>query len=93
MSNEKNRSKVVLVDYEEKMSLANAAEFLETLAKKLKEDGTFTLSHGGQHHGVTPASSVELEIKLEKEQEKYKFEIELEWKDGDQGTDSGISIS
>jgi len=93
MSIEKKNTKVVLVDYEEKMSLTHAAEFLETLAKKLREDGTFTLTHDGVHHGVTPASEVELEIKLEKEQDKYKFEVELEWREGEKGTDSGISIS
>ena len=93
MSNEKKSAKVILVDHEEKMSLANAAEFLETLAKKLREDGTFTLTQGGQNHGVTPASTVELEIKLEKEHDKYSFEVELEWRDGDKGHDSGISIS
>ncbi|MDV6378291.1 amphi-Trp domain-containing protein [Sporosarcina sp. GW1-11] len=91
MANEKRSAKVVLVDHEEKMSLANAAEFLESLAKKLREEGTFTLTQGDQTHEVTPASSVELEIKLEKQGDKHTFEVELEWREGE--NDSSISIS
>lgn len=59
----------------------------------MKEDGTFTLTHDGKNHGVTPASEVELEIKLEKENDKYKFEVEIEWRDGKSINNSGISIS
>ena len=84
--------KVVLVDYEEKMSLIQAAEFLESIAKKLREDGTFTLTHGGKAHEVTPASAVELEIKLEQRGDETKFELELEWRESDKGKDAGISI-
>ncbi|AXI00160.1 amphi-Trp domain-containing protein [Sporosarcina sp. PTS2304] len=90
MSNSKRSTKVVLVDHEEKMSLINAAEFLETLAKKLREEGSFTLTHDGQTHHVTPTSRVELEIKLEKQNDKHTFEVELEWREGDQN--SSISI-
>ncbi len=84
--------KVVLVDYEEKMSLIQAAEFLESVAKKLREDGTFTLTHNGKAHEVTPASAVKLEIKLEQQGDETKLELELEWRESDKGKDVGISI-
>lgn len=87
-----SKEKVVLVDYEEKMSVLQAAEFLESIAKKLREDGTFTLTHGGQAHEVTPASVVELEIKLEQKGDETKLELELEWRESDKSKDTGISI-
>lgn len=90
MSNSKKSPKVVLVDYEEKMSLKEAATFLETVAKKLREEGTFTLNQGEKSHDVTPAEIVELEVKLEKKRDKNKFEVELEWRDGQKG--SSLSI-
>lgn len=89
MTNKKN-PKVVLVDYEEKMALEKAAEFLETLAKKLREEGTFTLTHGDKTHEVAPSSTVELEVKLEKQNDKNKFEVELEWRDGDETSNLSI---
>lgn len=93
MSNEQKIPKVVLIDHEEKMSLTAAADFLESIAKKLREEGKFTLTHGVETHEVAPSSTVELEIKLEKEWDKNSFEIEIEWKDGNEGNNSGISIS
>lgn len=86
------REKVTLVDYEEKMSLTQAADFLESLAKKLREDGTFTLTHGGKSHEVTLAPRVEVEIKLERKGNKTKFDLELEWHESDKEKDAGISI-
>lgn len=86
MSNSKKNPEVVLVDYEENMSLKEAATFLETIAKKLREEGTFTLTQGNDSYDVTPAEIVELEVKLEKEKNKNKFELELEWHDGNKGS-------
>lgn len=75
--------KTVHVDYEEKMSLDNAIDFLETIVTKLKEEKSFTLSQGGKTHHVKPASQVELEVKLEERNDKHKLELELEWREGD----------
>lgn len=86
MTNGINRRKEILVDFEEKMSLANAAAYFETIAKKLKEEGSFTLTHNGQPIEIKPSSTVELEIKVEKERDKQKFEIELEWVEGVEDT-------
>lgn len=78
--------KEVLVDFEEKMSLSNAATYFETIAKKLKEEGSFTLTHNGETIEIKPSSTVELEIKVEVENEKKKFELELEWVEGEENT-------
>lgn len=91
MSNGVKRSKEVLVDFEEKMSLEKAATHLETIAKKLREEGTFSLTHGGETIEVTPAQTVELEIKVEKKNDKYEFEVELEWIEGQEDTPLQIS--
>lgn len=87
----RNRSpKVVLVDYEEKMSLTEVANFLETIATKLKEEGSFTLIQGEKTHDISPSQTVTLEVKLEKRDDRNKFEVELEWRDGDEN--KGLSI-
>lgn len=90
MTNANRSEKIILVDHEEKMSLEQAAQILNTLATRLKEEGTFTLTHGEQTHEVTPSPNVELEIKLEKTNGKTKFEVELEWKDDDKGSTLSI---
>lgn len=80
----------VFLDYEEKMSLENAATFLETIVSKLKAGQSFTLTHAGQTIEVNPAQQVGLEVKYEKKKDgKYKLELELEWREGDGG---GIQI-
>lgn len=89
-------STIVHIDYEEKMSLENAVSFLETIVTKLKEEGSFTLTHGGKTHHIAPSANVELEIKLEeKSNGKHELELELEWREGDSqpGQGQGIEIS
>lgn len=44
LTNEQKRQKEVLIDFEEKMSLANAAAYFESISRKLKEEGSFTLN-------------------------------------------------
>lgn len=90
MTNKNRTPKEVLVDYEEKMSLVGAATFLETIAVKLKEEQSFTLTHGGQTFEVKPSPQVELEVKLEKRAKKHKLELEIEWIEGEE--DSGLKI-
>jgi len=92
MINPKRNKKIVHVDYEEKMSLSKAANFLETIANKLKEEQSFTLSVGGKDHHVTPSSNVELEVKLEENNGKFEFEVELKWHENDDDKGS-LSIS
>lgn len=87
---EKRNPKVVHVDYEEKMSLDEAATFLQSIATKLKEEKTFTLTHGEKSFDVTPSDRVELEVKFEERNGKYKLELELEWTEGEES--SGLKI-
>lgn len=83
----------VIVKHEEKMSLEQAATLLESIAVKLKEEGTFTLNLGGTSEQITPAKNVELEIELEEKNGKYQLELELEWREGDDASQNqGISI-
>lgn len=84
MTNIQRRKTEVLIDYEEKMSLSNATDFLATIAQKLKEEGTFTMTHNGQSFEITPSSNVRLEVKFEKRNNKLKLELELEWVEGEE---------
>ncbi|HEY4601822.1 MAG TPA: amphi-Trp domain-containing protein [Cerasibacillus sp.] len=72
----------ILVDYEEKMSREQAASLLESIAAKLKNEGSFTLHVGDQSQLVEPSDTVTLEIELEERNGKYELEFELEWKEG-----------
>lgn len=78
----RKNSKVVHIDYEEKMSLEHAVDILSTIVSKLKTDKSVNLTFGEQTHQVTPSSQVELEVKLEEHNGKHKLEIELEWIEG-----------
>jgi len=82
--NNKNVTKV-LIKHEEKMPREQAAALLESIATKLREDGSFTLNLGEQSQLVEPAEIVELEIELEEKNGKYELEFELEWYEGDTG--------
>ncbi|RFA32598.1 hypothetical protein CAI16_17505 [Virgibacillus dokdonensis] len=78
----KNRTNV-LVKYKEKMGRDQAAAMLQSIATKLKEEGSFTLHQGEQSQIVEPAESVTVEIELEERNGKYEFEFELEWQEGE----------
>lgn len=78
----KANPKVVHIDYEEKMTLDKAVEFLDTIVTKLKTEKALTITLGEQSHHVKPSSQVELEVKLEEQGGKHKLELELEWVEG-----------
>lgn len=71
--------KQLLVDYEQKMSLAAAAEYLHQIAAKFKQEQQLQLNVNNESFTLAPSDRVELELKLEQRGSKYKFEIELEW--------------
>lgn len=76
----KNRvPKQLLVDYEQKMSLSSAAEYLHQIATKFKQEQQLQLNVNNETFTLAPSDRVELELKLEQRGSKYKFEIELEW--------------
>src|SRR5699024_9125360 len=65
---------------------------LESMAKKLRENGSVNINLGDQSETVTPANNVKLEVELEESNGKYELEFVLEWNENDKETDS-ISIS
>lgn len=75
--------KEVLIDYEEKQTLVAFATTLETIARKLKEEGQFTFAQGNERFIITPNAELEAEFKYEKKGTKHSFEIEFEWDKND----------
>ncbi|MBM7714339.1 amphi-Trp domain-containing protein [Bacillus thermophilus] len=73
-----------LISYKEKMGREQAASLLQTIATKLKEEGSFTLHQGEQAQKVEPGEFVTVEIELEERNGKYEFEFELEWHEGEE---------
>lgn len=82
MTEKSKNVKQVLVKHEERMSREQAAILLESIATKLKEEGSFTLNLGEKSQLVEPADMVKLEVELEEKNGEYEFELELEWKEG-----------
>lgn len=79
--------KNILVDYENRVLRDQVATLLETIATKLKQDGTLTLKLGQEEHTVQLPESVVLEVKLEEKNGQYSLEFELEWQEGaEEGT-------
>jgi len=80
-----NSSTNKLIKHEERMSREQAAAILESVARKLKEKGSFTINVGNQTQMIEPAETVKLEIELEEKNGEYELEFELEWREGDSG--------
>ncbi len=83
-------TEVVLMESEEKRSLADVARFLRDLADKI-ERNQLTLQQGSEEYILPLPDPITLELKLEKEDKKgrtkHEFEIELEWyPDEEEGT-------
>lgn len=83
MTKSNKDTKNVLIKHEAKMSRTEAATLLESIAAKLKEQGSFTLNVGDKSQRVEPSEQVKLELELEEKNGKYEFEFELEWREGD----------
>lgn len=83
MTKSNQTAKNVLIKHEAKMSRHEAATLLESIASKLKEEGSFTLNIGEKSQKVEPTEQVKLELELEEKNGKYEFEFELEWREGD----------
>jgi amphi-Trp domain-containing protein len=72
----------VLFRYEEKMSSAEAAKLVRTVADKI-ESGEIVLEQGKKKVNLSIPSRVEVEVKAEKEvgrkKTNMKLELEIEW--------------
>ncbi len=87
MTQQSQNIKNILVDYENRVLRDQVATLLETIATKLKQDGTLTLKLGQEEHTVQLPESVVLEVKLEEKNGQYSLEFELEWREGaEEGT-------
>lgn len=87
-SNQAKPEKEILIDRKEHQSLQEFANMLETIARKLKEQGTFTLVEGEKEVVVTPSQQLKVEYSYEKRGDKHSFEIEFDWKTGDHASSS-----
>lgn len=76
----------VLLDREDRQTLVEFATTLETIARKLKEKGAFTLTEGEREIFVNPADTLKVEYSYEKKGDKHSFEIEFDWHTGDQAS-------
>lgn len=81
MSGRKN----VIMESEERRSLADVATFLRDLAEKI-ESNTLTLKQGGEEIQVPLTDPVTLEVELQEKRKKgstkRQLEIEIEWYPG-----------
>lgn len=82
MTNQNKPVTQVLVDYEERQSLGELINTLETIAAKLREEGKFTLMQGKKEIVIQPSDRVKTELKYEVKGDKHSFEIEFEWYPG-----------
>ncbi|WP_164525638.1 amphi-Trp domain-containing protein [Siminovitchia acidinfaciens] len=84
MSEHRKGQTNIIVSHKERMPREKAAAMLETIALKLKEEGSFSLHQGEQSHKVEPTENVKVEIELKERNGKYEFEFELMWKEEDE---------
>ncbi|MGM9926794.1 MAG: amphi-Trp domain-containing protein [Bacillus sp. (in: firmicutes)] len=72
----------VLVDYEEKQTVGELAELLESIAQKLKNQGTFAFVQNDNETIVQPNERVKTEVKYTQKGAKHSIEIEFDWIEG-----------
>ena len=72
----------VIIDREEKQTVAELATLLETMAAKLKETQSFHFIEGDKQTTISPSDPLKVEYKYEKKGDKHSFEIEFDWYEG-----------
>lgn len=68
-----------LIDQKVYQDLDEFATTLETIAKKLREEGKFTFTQGDEAIEIEPSQNVKVEYEYEIEDGEHEFEIEFEW--------------
>lgn len=71
----------VILKHKER-SVAEFAATLETIAKKLKENGEFTFVQDTEPTVVSPSEQLKIEYSYTKKGDKHSFEIEFDWYTG-----------
>lgn len=79
---EQKRTKKVLIDYATNLSRNELADFLEKIASKIRDEGSFTFVQNDQDVLVSFPENVKTEIEYEVQGDKHEFEIEVEWREG-----------
>ena len=74
-------TKVRVIDHQEHQSLQNFTGSLQSIASKLKEDGTFTLIEGDKVTTITPNQQLRVEYTYKTKGDKHEFEIQFKWND------------
>lgn len=82
MEIENKKTTEVMIDREEKQTVAELALFLETMAIKLKEAQSFNFIEGDKQTLISPSDPLKVEYKYEKKGDKHSFEIEFDWYEG-----------
>jgi len=72
----------VILKHKERQSIAEFAATLETIAKKLKENGEFTFVQDTEPTVVNPSEQLKIEYSYTKKGDKHSFEIEFDWYTG-----------
>ena len=78
----------VLINHKEQQSLHEFASTLETIAKKLREEGQFVFVQGEEQVEVQPSEQVKAEFKYTLKGDKHSFEMEMDWYTGEKATKS-----
>ncbi|MGO4888862.1 amphi-Trp domain-containing protein [Anaerobacillus sp. MEB173] len=79
----------VILRYKEKQNVEDFAMMLETIAKKLKEQGKFIFVQNGEEIEVQPGPVIKTEIEYTQKGDKHSFEIEFDWYEGRQTEQGG----
>jgi amphi-Trp domain-containing protein len=91
----------VLFEHEQRLSRAEVADYLRTVADRLGEDGTVTLEAGERRQELAVPERPTFEVKVERETSssggpaELSVEFELEWVEGGadgEGGDASLSI-
>lgn len=86
------KQKQVLIDYESQLSRNELADFLETIASKIREEGSFTFVQPTGDVRIDFPEGLKVEVEYEIENGEHEFEIEIEWREGAAGSTGKVEI-
>lgn len=88
MENNQKLTTNVLIKHKETTNVHEFATVLETIAKKLRDEGQFFFMQGDEEVNVKPSDNVKVEYEYTTKGDKHSFEIEFDWIEGDAGPKS-----
>ncbi|WP_216829534.1 amphi-Trp domain-containing protein [Alkalihalobacterium elongatum] len=75
----------IIFKHKEQQGINEFAEVLETIAKKLREEGQFVFMQGEEEVQVKPSQRLKVEYEYSTKGDKHSFEIEFDWIEGETG--------